>query len=288
MSALPSKPLPFHAEIGILGSAKGGASKAKLKTPPHLHLDFGAVYFGDAAASPYVGAIDLEQHYLDELLIARMSALATGEETASPRFPGYRLPSPIGQVQLIIKNASNAPVKLLLIPYDVTSLQPGEKTFIRQKLYSDEGVLQYAVHLPFVCPPRSRKSTNPRLYLSGTLRVVFHATPAQGSLHAIHDEPPPSTYAGPGEDWLDARRPLPLPGPPATRTPPPPFDPDGADPDAVFEDFEAADNEDGEGEGEAALTFARRPCTPLAVGSSGLSGSRPSSRAELRLEDALR
>lgn len=275
MSTLPSKPLPFLAEIGVLGGI-GGKGKGKLRSPPHLHLDFGAVYYGDAA-SPYVGAIDLEQHYIDELLATRTAGLGVAEEeaeTKGPRFPGYRLPSPTGQIQLVIKNPSKAPVKLFLIPYDLSHLQAGEKTFIRQKLHADDGAgpLQYAVHLPFCSPPRSTRGA-PRLYLHGTIRVVFHATAARSSttLQAVYDQPAPSLYGGPGEDWLDARRLLVQPPP---RPPTPAFDPDGADEEAIAV------------HAERELTFEKRPCTPLARPTSGLSGSRPGSRTDVR--DALR
>jgi hypothetical protein len=118
----------------------------------------------------------------------------------SPRAPpggSYRIPQQ-GQLQIIIKNPNKTAVKLFLVPYDLTDMEPGQKTFIRQRSYSagpiidmplssrknlgtdrpeaslgssedpnDRPVLRYLVHLHICCPSRGR------YYLYKSIRVVF-------------------------------------------------------------------------------------------------------------------
>ena len=105
---------------------------------------------------------------------------------ASPRAPpggSYRIPEQ-GQLQIIIKNPNKTAVKLFLIPYDLTGMDPGTKTFIRQRSYSagdaisstsptaspsltDRQTLRYLAHLHICSPSRGR------FYLYKSIRVVF-------------------------------------------------------------------------------------------------------------------
>ncbi|EST04848.1 protein of unknown function DUF4210 [Kalmanozyma brasiliensis GHG001] len=148
MSMPASKPVLFDAEIGVLGMGK---CRPSLRCPPHVHVKFPAHFYdfhaidspvsgpsaGSTAAlgSPYVGTIDLEAHYHDALLERKLAALSTGtasldsaEPSLLPPFPGYAVP-PKGQVQLIVKFPDLTAVKLFLVPYDLTDMQPGTKTF---------------------------------------------------------------------------------------------------------------------------------------------------------------
>jgi hypothetical protein len=105
----------------------------------------------------------------------------------SPRAPpggSYRIPEK-GQLQIIIKNQNKTAVKLFLVPYDLAGMEPGTKTFIRQRLYStgtiidgvpgakDEvgalprPILRYLVHLHICCPAKGR------YFLYKNIRVVF-------------------------------------------------------------------------------------------------------------------
>lgn len=103
----------------------------------------------------------------------------------SPRAPpggSYRIPEQ-GQLQIIIKNQNKTAVKLFLVPYDLTGMTPGTKTFIRQRSYSNGPIidmpsvaesdpmnrpmLRYLVHLHICCPSRGR------FYLYKNARVVF-------------------------------------------------------------------------------------------------------------------
>lgn len=104
----------------------------------------------------------------------------------------YRIPQK-GQLQIIIKNPNKTAVKLFLVPYDLTGMEAGTKTFIRQRCYcsgasvqsalgsrSDESSqsssgfqarkrpsLRYLIHLNICCPSRAR------FYLYQHIRVVF-------------------------------------------------------------------------------------------------------------------
>lgn len=187
--------------------------------------------------SPYVGLIDLENSLpppqdegegrrrrryaspakkLDEPAgsygtsspsgsVAHTEALRRKKErlkrrSESPKAPpggSYRIPQQ-GQLQIILKNPNKTAVKLFLVPYDLSDMEPGQKTFIRQRSYSagpiidmpmsartnlgtdrpeaslshsedprDRPVLRYLVHLNICCPSKGR------YYLHKAVRVVF-------------------------------------------------------------------------------------------------------------------
>ncbi|KAI1397328.1 hypothetical protein F4819DRAFT_472509 [Hypoxylon fuscum] len=106
--------------------------------------------------------------------------------SGSPRAPpggSYRIPEK-GRIQIIIKNPNKTAVKLFLVPYDLTGMEPGTKTFIRQRSYSagpiienmpdmkndvmaDRPILRYLAHLHICCPSKGR------YYLYKSIRVVF-------------------------------------------------------------------------------------------------------------------
>ncbi|KAL2813717.1 hypothetical protein BJX63DRAFT_213371 [Aspergillus granulosus] len=228
MSTCPSKPLDFTAQIGVLGKSR---CKASLKCPPHVTVPFPAVFYSyptsgsgrtisDDSPSPYVGTIDLEnslprdtsrnrrrkrhQSPADtrpeehqESLRRREKRHRRAESPKSPPGGSYRIPQQ-GQLQVIIKNPNKTAVKLFLVPYDLSDMEPGTKTFIRQRSYSagpildmplsarsnygtdrpeasltnsedpqDKPVLRYLIHLNICCPSRGR------YYLHSSIRVVF-------------------------------------------------------------------------------------------------------------------
>lgn len=185
--------------------------------------------------SPYVGQIDLEnglpnpdegqrakrklqsrfqdrKNAADEEPSAYDSSaeLSDGDAAAKPTKPKrrsrspkappggrYRIPEK-GQLQVIIKNQNKTAVKLFLVPYDLAGMEPGTKTFIRQRSYSagpiiepdvpasatgaknnntnssnnslgaaDRPTLRYLIHLHICCPSKGR------YYLYKSIRVVF-------------------------------------------------------------------------------------------------------------------
>ncbi|KAE9968702.1 hypothetical protein BLS_001058 [Venturia inaequalis] len=192
----------------------------------------------DNQPSPYVGLIDLENSLppqqdnedegrrrrryaspmkkLDELAGTYRTSSPSGSVThtealrrkkerlkrrsESPKAPhggSYRIPQQ-GQLQIILKNPNKTAVKLFLVPYDLSDMEPGQKTFIRQRSYSagaiidmpisartnlgtdrpeaslshsedprDRPVLRYLVHLNICCPSKGR------YYLHNAIRVVF-------------------------------------------------------------------------------------------------------------------
>lgn len=111
--------------------------------------------------------------------VAKQRRRTTGSLPKAPPGGSYRIPEK-GQIQIIIKNQNKTAVKLFLVPYDLTGMEPGTKTFIRQRSYSggpivdgevpvepDRPVLRYLVHLHICCPARGR------FYLYKSIRVVF-------------------------------------------------------------------------------------------------------------------
>lgn len=178
MSTLPSKPLTFLAQIGVLGLGK---CKPALRCPAHVSLPFSAYFYavGDwDSPSPYVGQIDL-----DALAAAGKKRRQDAAAAAAQGLGGcYRIPQR-GQLQIVIKNANKTAVKLYLVPYDLREMEPGTKTFIRQKSYviperieddhhplaapPAKDPLRYLIHLHIACPSRGR------YYLHRSIRVVF-------------------------------------------------------------------------------------------------------------------
>ncbi|KAL3467589.1 hypothetical protein BJX64DRAFT_145745 [Aspergillus heterothallicus] len=228
MSTCPSKPLDFTAQIGVLGKSR---CKSSLKCPPHVTVPFPAVFYSypttgsgrtisDDSPSPYVGTIDLEnslprdtshsrrrRHHQSpadtrteehqESLRRREKRHRRPESPKSPPGGSYRIPQQ-GQLQVMIKNPNKTAVKLFLVPYDLSDMEPGTKTFVRQRSYSagpildmplsarsnygtdrpeasltnsedpqDKPVLRYLIHLNICCPAKGR------YYLHSTIRVVF-------------------------------------------------------------------------------------------------------------------
>ncbi|KAI1214116.1 uncharacterized protein F4807DRAFT_406711 [Annulohypoxylon truncatum] len=197
----PHVTLPFPAVFYSYGSSSQGHPKV------------------EDGPSPYVGQIDLEnglpnqgddarsKRKIQSRTQERLPAEDNGAEanrrsvepsdrdtrktqrpkrrSSSPRAPpggSYRIPEK-GQIQIIIKNPNKTAVKLFLVPYDLAGMEPGTKTFIRQRSYSagpiienmplkdngtgDRPILRYLVHLHICCPSRGR------YFLYKSIRVVF-------------------------------------------------------------------------------------------------------------------
>lgn len=223
MSTAPSKPLDFTAQIGVLG--KGNC---KPKCPAHVTVPFPAVFYNWTAGnssssvnddpSPYVGHIDLQHAFspTEPEEPPRLQAEVIGEPktneksaeheipaatlvprrskkrrrtspASAPPIGSYRIPEQ-GQLQIIIKNPNKTAVKLFLIPYDLSGMGPGTKTFVRQRSYSADPVidsllaskahadpafisgkptLRYLIHLNICSPSKGR------FYLYQQIRVVF-------------------------------------------------------------------------------------------------------------------
>lgn len=188
----------------------------------------------DNSPSPYVGLIDLENslstteenaesrrkrrqtvpnpeqddlvfrssprddpHLSKEDLRRREKKKRRSTSPKSPPGGSYRIPQQ-GQLQIVIKNPNKTAVKLFLVPYDLSDMEPGQKTFIRQRSYSagpiidmplssrgnlgtdrpeaalstsddpnDRPILRYLIHIHICCPSKGR------YYLYKSIRVVF-------------------------------------------------------------------------------------------------------------------
>ena len=227
MSTTPSKPLDFTAQIGALGK-----DDCKPKHPAHVSVDFPAVYYNwsnslgrkpavNDEPSPYVGFIDLEQKLPPAQTKAkrrnRASSPTIKQQDGSAEAPSrreiklekrrhhspspsrraplggcYRIPQR-GQLQILIKSPNKSAVKLFLVPYDLSGMEPGTKTFVRQRSYSsgpiienpisskpapdsesgakptskDKPSLRYLIQLNICCLSRGR------FYLYKSIQVVF-------------------------------------------------------------------------------------------------------------------
>jgi hypothetical protein len=166
MSTVPSRPIEFIAQIGVLASGT-----YKPKCPPHVTIPFNAYFYqleNVGVGTPYVGTVDLED--------------ATRK--------GYRVPA-VGQVQMVIKNPHRTAVKLFLVPYDLSDMPARSKTFLQQKSYVNTKGLHSAIHLSFVCDDKRR------VYANKTIRVVFaHKSALDGNerLKTVTDGPNDPKY----------------------------------------------------------------------------------------------
>ena len=185
----------------------------------------------EAEPSPYVGHIDLEhllppepakekrkrprqtaesadvspfppettdQNNRTAISLALRKREKKARRSESPKAPPggcYRIPR-TGQLQILIKNPNKSAVKLFLVPYDLEGMEPGSKTFIRQRCFSagpiieqpitsaaspsltpipvpgakdpvQKQTLRYLIHLNICCPSKGR------YYLYQHIRVVF-------------------------------------------------------------------------------------------------------------------
>ncbi|RMY65599.1 hypothetical protein D0863_09020 [Hortaea werneckii] len=237
MSTTPSKPLNFVAQIGVLGKGDCKSSlkcPPHVSIPfPAVFYSYGSHSKTFDQPSPYVGLVDIENNLPNaepppDKRRQRLNALSpegsrsssrTREDgnapdvqaqrrrhakqkrrTGSPRAPpggSYRIPQQ-GQVQVVIKNPNKTAVKLFLIPYDLSDMEPGQKTFIRQRSYSagpiidmplssrknygtdrpeaslngsedpnERPMLRYLIHLHMCCTGKGR------FWLYRSVRVVF-------------------------------------------------------------------------------------------------------------------
>ncbi|KAK7413706.1 hypothetical protein QQX98_007420 [Neonectria punicea] len=188
---------------------------------PAVYYSYGSTAHGrfssDDGPSPYVGQIDLENNlpnpddehrskrkaqsrHADRKSVDNAVDFAPSQtlereqrrnsrvkrKSSTPKVPpggSYRIPEK-GQIQIIIKNPNKTAVKLFLVPYDLTGMEPGTKTFIRQRSYSagpiidnvpagsevdtmDRPILRYLVHLHICSPAKGR------FYLYKSIRIVF-------------------------------------------------------------------------------------------------------------------
>ncbi|PKY08830.1 hypothetical protein P168DRAFT_308635 [Aspergillus campestris IBT 28561] len=237
MSTNPSKPLDFTAQIGVLGKGNCKANlrcPPHVTIPfPAVFYSYPTSGCGrsisDDNPSPYVGLIDLEntlpkdtsgasqrrRHHQSQTpthngqsalpptlndqgaIRKREKKHRRAESPKSPPGGCYRIPQQ-GQLQIMIKNPNKTAVKLFLVPYDLSDMEPGSKTFFRQRSYSagpiidmplharknygtdrpeaslntsedpqDKPILRYMVHLNICSPSRGR------FYLHSVIRVVF-------------------------------------------------------------------------------------------------------------------
>jgi len=127
--------------------------------------------------SPDREDMDTESPLADRSSARETRRSARHRRSRSPKAPpggSYRIPEK-GMLQIIIKNQNKTAVKLFLVRYDLAGMEPGTKTFVRQRSYSDpeEGtssarpILRYLIHLHICCLARGR------YYLYKSIRVVF-------------------------------------------------------------------------------------------------------------------
>lgn len=178
-------PSPYVGQIDLENGLKGISKKGvELKerslgegdVSPHLLSE---LYTGDGISKEAARRL---------ITTSDRSRIGDTEKHKSQRAPpggSYRIPQR-GQLQIIIKNPNKTAVKLFLVPYDLEGMQPGTKTFLRQRSYSagpivdmplsaasdlnsvaERPTLRYLIHIHICCTGRNR------FYLYKSIRVVF-------------------------------------------------------------------------------------------------------------------
>ena len=174
-SSVDNEPSPYVGHIDLQQSSAAGEPKATLKdeavqiaesTPENRNLH-------NPVSPAGLGTRKAKKRRLTS-------------PSSAPPGGSYRIPQQ-GQLQIIIKNPNKTAVKLFLVPYDLEGMEPGTKTFIRQRSYSADNVvdkpqiknassstttskkqtLRYLIHLNICSPSKGR------FYLYHQIRVVF-------------------------------------------------------------------------------------------------------------------
>ncbi|KAG6040555.1 hypothetical protein E4U41_000191 [Claviceps citrina] len=185
-SASNDGPSPYVGQIDLENGLPNVDEEARLKRKAHGRylMDRGSVDSHDDDLRTRTRMPDLDP---DPDPDQRPRPACRPKRRACPaRAPpggSYRIPEK-GQVQIVIKNQNKTAVKLFLMPYDLTGMEPGTKTFVRQRSYSagpvidsvpnpsetdaqSRPMLRYLVHLHICCPSKGR------FYLYKSIRVVF-------------------------------------------------------------------------------------------------------------------
>lgn len=111
MSTLPSKPVVFLAEIGVVGFGK---CRPNLKCPPHLLRNFNAYFYDlkDEHPTPYVGTIDF-----DEQTGCSPSSFFRSPSNSTTTFPDIKLDSSEGSGPVCYIPIGAAVMKGYRIPF---------------------------------------------------------------------------------------------------------------------------------------------------------------------------
>ncbi|TPX54487.1 hypothetical protein PhCBS80983_g05909 [Powellomyces hirtus] len=199
MSALPSKPIRFIAEIGVMAHGK---CPPGLRCPPHVSAPFDAFFYEvgeEETVTPYVGSVNVAAA---AAAAAGAATTASGEarqvnkkskngdeneEVAKTRFLGYRIP-PKGQLQIVIKNPSRTVIKLFLLPYDFHDMPPHTKTILRQKSYSTPTTttLPHSTATTTPPPPPPQPALPSRSPSTHSLLPTSSTPPQRHLRYAIH------------------------------------------------------------------------------------------------------
>eukprot|EP00164_Ancoracysta_twista_P002939 GFYU01003910.1.p1 GENE.GFYU01003910.1~~GFYU01003910.1.p1 ORF type:complete len:495 (-),score=77.64 GFYU01003910.1:311-1795(-) len=95
----------------------------------------------------------------------------------------HRVPS-AGTLRILLSNPQGMPLKMFLFKYDLRKMEPGTKTFMRQRIASDtEGRnrTHYLIHIWFAYGPHAKQETltssksgkKPRLFMYKDMRICF-------------------------------------------------------------------------------------------------------------------
>ena len=188
-STVNDEPSPYVGHIDLEHSLP----PAKVKESRRRHRGSSRTQDSDAS-----GIESAQEHDCAAMNLKLRKRDKQRRRSPSPKAPiggSYRIPQQ-GQLQIMIKNPNKTAVKLFLVPYDLSGMEAGTKTFIRQRCYSagpiiespltsrpvseptvqakatvadtkSKPTLRYLIHLNICCPSKGR------FYLYQHIRIVF-------------------------------------------------------------------------------------------------------------------
>ncbi|MCJ1381205.1 hypothetical protein MMC17_004314 [Xylographa soralifera] len=188
-SKVDDEPSPYVGHIDLEHSLP----PAKIKESRRRHRGSSRTRESDAS-----GIESTHEHDCAAMNLRLRKREKQRRRSPSPKAPiggSYRIPQQ-GQLQIMIKNPNKTAVKLFLVPYDLSGMEAGTKTFIRQRCYSagpiiespltsrsvsdstiqvkpamveakSKPTLRYLIHLNICCPSKGR------FYLYQHIRIVF-------------------------------------------------------------------------------------------------------------------
>ncbi|KAL7937925.1 hypothetical protein V8C35DRAFT_136189 [Trichoderma chlorosporum] len=176
-SLLDDGPSPYVGQIDLENGLSNSEEESRSRRKAQSRYSDRKQQAGNEAAGSNVHDTEADREWHKAAKSKRLST-----PVRAPPGGSYRIPE-TGQIQIVIKNPNKTAVKLFLVPYDLTGMMPGTKTFIRQRSYSagpiidnipnmsqadaDRPVLRYLVHLHICSPAKGR------FYLYKSIRIVF-------------------------------------------------------------------------------------------------------------------
>ena len=184
LSSIDDEPSPYVGHIDLEHLSPLNALEGRRRKVKELDKSHDLPRSGDA-----------DSDHEDEIVQFETTAKRVQKRkrhSPTPKVPiggGYRIPR-CGHLQIVIKNPNKTAVKLFLVPYDLEGMEPGTKTFIRQRCFSAGPIIDSPVSSrPISVPTPDPKITAFNAKTKPALRYLIHLNiccPAKGRYYLYH------------------------------------------------------------------------------------------------------